>query len=110
MRTGSRQQSQTEVYETQGLRLNVQRREVTLAEQVIELTTTEFELLRTLMARSGRVVPRERLMEEARGEEWAAFDRSVDVHISNLRRKIGDSNRPSQIIRTIRGVGYMIPT
>ena len=68
------------------------------------------EILRTLMARAGRVVPRERLMEEARGEEWAAFDRSIDVHISNLRRKLGDTARPPQIIRTIRGVGYMIPT
>ena len=109
-RSTSSQGSDDEVLELRGVQLNIQRRQVLKGQQCIELTTTEFEILRTLMARAGRVVPRERLMEEARGEEWAAFDRSIDVHISNLRRKLGDSTRPPQIIRTIRGVGYMIPT
>ena len=109
-RSTGTQDSENEMLDVQGVQLNIQRRQVLKDQQCIELTTTEFEILRTLMARAGRVVPRERLMEEARGEEWAAFDRSIDVHISNLRRKLGDAARPPQIIRTIRGVGYMIPT
>ena len=109
-RSTGTQDSENEMLDVQGVQLNIQRRQVLKDQQCIELTTTEFEILRTLMARAGRVVPRERLMEEARGEEWAAFDRSIDVHISNLRRKLGDTARPPQIIRTIRGVGYMIPT
>ena len=45
-------------------------------------------------------------MEMARGEAWAAFDRSVDVHISNLRKKLGEDSKRPQWIKTIRGVGY----
>jgi len=75
----------------------------------VELTTTEFDILRVLVAAAGRVVPRDRLMEQARGEEWAAFDRSVDVHVSHLRRKLGDDPRKPTRIKTIRGVGYLVP-
>ena len=75
----------------------------------VELTTTEFDILRVLMAAAGRVIPRENLMEQARGQEWAAYDRSVDVHISHLRRKLGDTPRQPRLIKTIRGVGYLVP-
>lgn len=92
-----------------GIRLDPERREVRVDDVLVELTTTEFELLRTLMASAGRVIPRERLMELARGEEWAAFERSVDVHISRLRKKLGDDSRNPLRIKTIRGVGYLVP-
>ncbi len=81
------------------------RRIATVNDQPIELTTTEFELLRTLVANAGRVIPRDRLMGMARGEEWAAYDRSVDVHVSHLRKKLGDAS----LIKTVRGVGYTVP-
>ena len=61
------------------------------------------------MDSSDRIIPRERLMELARGQEWAAFDRSVDVHISHLRRKLGDDPKAPRLIKTIRGVGYLVP-
>ena len=100
----------------EGLRLSAgsivvdpDRREVTLGGEAVELTTTEFEILRALVANAGRVIPRERLMELARGEEFAAFDRSVDVHISHLRRKLGDDPRSPRFIKTVRGVGYTVP-
>ena len=85
------------------------RREVTLGGAPIELTTTEFDILRVLVANAGRVVPRERLMELARGDEFAAFERSVDVHVSHLRRKLGDDPKQPALIKTIRAVGYMVP-
>ena len=95
--------------ESGGLRVDPARREVWLDGAVIELTTTEFDLLRVLVAAAGRVVPRERLMELARGEDWAAFERSVDVHVSHLRKKLGDDPKRPRRIKTIRGVGYLVP-
>lgn len=85
------------------------RRAVTLRGEPVELTTTEFEILRTLVANAGRVIPRERLMELARGEDFAAFERAVDVHISHIRRKLGDDPKSPTFVKTIRGVGYSVP-
>ena len=95
--------------EAGGVRLDPARREVWVDNSPVELTTTEFDLLRVLVAAAGRVVPRERLMELARGEDWAAFERSVDVHVSHLRRKLGDDPKHPRRIKTIRGVGYLVP-
>ena len=92
-----------------GIRVDPSRREVHVDGAPVELTTTEFELLRTLVASAGRVIPRERLMELARGPDFAAFERSVDVHISHLRRKLGDDPRQPTRIKTVRGVGYLVP-
>jgi DNA-binding response OmpR family regulator len=84
------------------------RRVATNSGQPLDLTTTEFEILRTLVANAGRVIPRERLMELARGIEWASYERSVDVHISHLRRKLGDDPRTPELIKTVRGIGYIM--
>jgi DNA-binding response OmpR family regulator len=92
-----------------GVRVDPARREATVDGRRLELTTTEFDILRVLVAAAGRVIPRERLMELARGEEWAAYERSVDVHVSHLRKKLGDDPRKPRIIKTIRGVGYLVP-
>lgn len=85
------------------------RRAVELRGESIDLTTTEFEILRVLVGNAGRVIPRERLMELARGQEYAAFDRSVDVHVSHIRRKLGDDSRDPTFLKTVRGVGYTVP-
>lgn len=92
-----------------GIRLDPARREVSVDGAPVTLTTTEFEILRVLLAAAGRVIPRERLMEQARGQEWSAYDRSVDVHISHLRKKLGDNPRKPHRIKTVRGVGYFVP-
>jgi DNA-binding response OmpR family regulator len=99
-----------EAHSAAGIRIDPERRELRVDGRPVELTTTEFEILRVLVASAGRVVPRERLMELARGPDWAAFERSVDVHISHLRRKLGDDPRAPSRIKTVRGVGYMVPT
>lgn len=75
---------------------------------VLSLTTYEFMLLRALAERVGRVLSREQLVDLVRGSAEEAFDRSVDVHISHLRAKLGDDPRSPRIIKTVRGVGYML--
>lgn len=73
----------------------------------IELTTVEFDLLRTLMMSAGHVVSREELSERALGRPFDALDRSVDMHVSKLRRKLGNGPDGDERIKTVRGVGYI---
>jgi DNA-binding response OmpR family regulator len=72
----------------------------------IGLTTAEFDLLGLLVRNRGRVLTRDRIMDEIRGVDWEAFDHSIDVLVSRLRQKLGDDARHSTIIRTVRGSGY----
>jgi two-component system response regulator CpxR len=78
-------------------------REVVAGGKPIELTTFEFDILELLMRNAGRVLSRDALMENFYNRKATPFDRSIDMHISHLRKKIenGDS-----LIKTIRGVGY----
>ena len=77
------------------------------AGETLHLTQAEFRILALLVRNPGVVVPRDDLMSAAAGRDWDPFDRSVDVHISNLRKKLDlDHNLPS-LIRTVRGTGYM---
>ena len=92
-----------------GLRLDSHARTVHVDGRSLSLTGAEFDILRVLIERAGRVVSRDRLMELARGAEFGAFDRAIDMHISNIRKKLGDSPRSPRWIRTIRGVGYHVP-
>ena len=89
--------------------VDADRRVATLDGVALELTTTEFDILRTLVTNAGRVIPRERLMELARGEDYASFERSVDVHVSHIRRKLGDDPKRPRFVKTVRGIGYTIP-
>ncbi|HUB08481.1 MAG TPA: response regulator transcription factor [Myxococcales bacterium] len=91
-----------------GLALDPRTREVTLAGAPVRLTSYEFELLRLLMLEAGRVLSRERILDRLKGEEFESFDRSIDVHISRLRQKLGDSPRAPKLIKTVRGVGYLL--
>ncbi len=77
-------------------------REVFLDERPLQLTSVEFTLLETLVREAGRIISRERLTEIVLGRELRAFDRVIDVHVSNLRRKLGNER-----IKTVRGSGYL---
>ncbi len=88
------------------LELDPGARTASLAGAPLDLTAYEFSLLYALVERAGRVLSREQLMELARGSAEEAFDRSVDVHISRLRQKLGDDSRRPKRIKTVRGVGY----
>ena len=80
---------------------------VTLNGAEIQLTGYEFALLHSLARHAGRVLSRQQLLDLARGAE-DAFDRSIDTHISRLRQKLGDDARRPQLLKTIRGAGYML--
>ena len=83
-------------------------RRVTLRGREVGLTGYEFALLEALARRAGRILSREQLMELARGSAEEAFDRTVDVHVSRLRQKLGDDPKRPQLIKTIRGAGYVL--
>lgn len=78
-----------------------------LDDQPLNLTPVEFALLASLVKAKGRVKTRDALLEEVRDREYEVFDRSVDVHIAALRKKLGDDAANPRFIRTVRGAGYM---
>lgn len=88
------------------LTIDPAKREVYKKKKKIALTSTEFNLLWVLASRPGVVFSRDRLLEEVRNRELELFDRSIDAHISNVRRKIEDSPRHPRYILTVWGTGY----
>ena len=82
----------------------------TLDGRELQLTPYEFALLRVLAERAGRVLNREQLLDLAKGSAEESFDRSIDVHISRLRQKLGDDPKQPRLLKTIRGAGYMFAT
>jgi DNA-binding response OmpR family regulator len=83
-------------------------RSVFLNGQPLTITRQEFDLLLALARSSGRVLSRESLLLEVAERDFEAFDRSIDVHISSLRKKLGDDAKSPRWIETVRGVGYML--
>ncbi|MCA9718653.1 MAG: response regulator transcription factor, partial [Myxococcales bacterium] len=90
-----------------GVEVDVPAREVRVDGARVELTAIEFDILVALLRRAGRVVPREALLAEAGRGDVVVSERTVDVHISKLRRKLGDDPRSPTKIQTVRGVGYV---
>ncbi|MFN7927637.1 MAG: response regulator transcription factor, partial [Blastocatellia bacterium] len=90
------------------LQINVAARKATLGGQSLVLTSLEFDLLCALARAADRVLSREQLLDEVQGREYEVFDRSIDVHISLLRRKLGDDPKSPKFIRTVRSVGYVL--
>ncbi len=90
------------------LRVVPDTRTAVLSDQPISLTPVEFDLLASLARAKGRVRSREALLEECRDRNYDVFDRSIDVHISALRKKLGDDPKQPRFIRTYRGAGYML--
>ncbi|MEI7706191.1 MAG: response regulator transcription factor [Deltaproteobacteria bacterium] len=83
-------------------------RRATADGQELSLTGYEFSLLYALASRAGRVLSREQLIELAGGNAEEAFDRSIDVHVSRLRQKLGDDSRGPRLLKTVRGAGYLL--
>jgi DNA-binding response OmpR family regulator len=90
------------------LRLNPNTRVAVLADQPLILTPVEYDLLYALARAKGRVKTREALLEDVRDRHYDVFDRSIDVHISALRRKLGEDARAPRFIRTVRAAGYIL--
>ncbi len=93
--------------EAGGLMLNKAKQTLLIEDKEVELSSTEYKLLEALMENSNRVMSRDQLMNLARGRDFMAFDRSIDVHISKLRGKLEPDPRSPQRIKTVWGTGYM---
>lgn len=90
------------------LRLNPESHRVLLQDQPLQLTPAEYGLLVALARSPGRVRTREELIEEIADRQWDGLDRAIDMHISTLRRKLGDDPQKPRFIRTVRGYGYQL--
>jgi len=91
-----------------GLELNRAARTVTQDGKKIELTDVEFALLEALMQAPGKVVTREEISENVLGRKFHPFDRSLDMHVSRLRRKLSGKDAAEELVKTIRGTGYQL--
>jgi len=89
-----------------GVTLDVPRMQARLGKRAIDLTSTEFELLATMMRQPGRVFTRGQLLDAIRGDQIESFDRAVDAHVKNLRRKLEPDAKEPRYVLTVYGVGY----
>ena len=89
-----------------GLKMDFHEHTVTVAGRPVGLTPTEFRLLGTLVRQAGHVLSREQLIHQVLGLDFDGFDRTIDVHILNLRRKLGDDPGRPRYIKTVYGSGY----
>ena len=90
------------------LRIIHSARSAFLDDAALTLTPVEYDLLLSLARATGRVKTRDQLLEEIRERDYEVFDRSIDVHISALRKKLGDDAKNPRFIRTFRSAGYML--
>ncbi len=90
------------------LRIDPGSRIVTAAGRTLELSRKEFEVLELLARQAGRVVSRERLLEEVWDTNWFGSTKTLDVHVSSLRRKLGDDPAAPRYLHTVRGVGFRL--
>jgi len=95
-----------EVLEVGPVRVDRGRRTASVEGEEIDLTRKEFELLGLLMSEAGAVISRERLIDEVWDTNWFGSTKTLDVHVSSLRRKLGDDSQNPRFIHTVRGVGF----
>ena len=95
------------IIEHQGILVDCSKRIATHHGQLMELTNAEFNILEMLIKSPGQAFSKEELTEYALGRKYTAYDRSIDVHISNLRNKLGDDHEGEPLVKTVRGFGYM---
>ena len=108
MLTRSLASPENRIIEIGELRIDVDARTAVLAEESLSLTAVEFDLLLSLSRAPGRIKSREQLLLEVAERDFDVFDRSVDVHISSLRRKLKDDAKSPRFIVTVRSAGYMM--
>lgn len=106
--TAGQKQATADGVTVQELCVNESAHKATLRGEPLTLTPLEFDLLMCLARAAGRVLSRDQLLDEISGRDYEVFDRSIDVHISALRRKLGDDPKNPQYIRTVRTAGYML--
>jgi two-component system, OmpR family, response regulator RegX3 len=105
-RAGDRSSAPNEPIELGPVRLERARRTAALDGRQLDLTRREYDLLELLMSEAGSVVTRERLIDEVWDVNWFGSTKTLDVHVSGLRRKLGDDSSAPRFIHTVRGVGF----
>ena len=95
-------------FRTGALEIDFDAREATVDGRRVLLTHYEFELLAVLARAAGRVLSREQLLDALKGQDYETFDRSIDVHVSNLRAKLEPDPKAPRYVKTVRGVGYVL--
>jgi OmpR family response regulator RpaB len=106
LRRGRARQADDKVLRFTGLAVDTERRTVELDGEPLELTTMEYQLLRLFAANPGRTFNRDEILNELRGIDAQLFSRSVDILVSRLRQKLGDTSRQPRFIKTVWGTGY----
>ena len=97
---------QPEVITTGDVTLDLPRRQARVGSRLLDLTAMEFDLLAALVRRPGQVFSRVQLLDLVQGEAFEGYERTIDAHVKNLRRKLGDDPRRPRYIETVRGLGY----
>jgi two-component system response regulator CpxR len=106
-RTRAAEGSPGDILRVGNVELNPATRTVVQDGTNVELTSVEFNLLQVLLQEAGQVVSRERLVDSVLGRKFSPFDRSIDMHVSKVRKKLGDTDGGTDYIKTVRGVGYI---
>lgn len=106
-KSGERSPATPEVLCVGDVELDPATRIVRQSGKPVDLTSVEFNLLEVLLREAGRVVTRERLVNAVLSRKFSPFDRSIDMHVSKVRKKLGDSEGAPEHIKTVRGVGYI---
>jgi len=92
------------------LLIDPERREVRVSGEPVEMTRTEFDILMVLASHPGRVYSRQQLLEAVSADPFEGYERTIDAHVKNIRRKLGDDPRESRYLHTVIGVGYKVET
>ena len=108
LRRVNRTANSSDVMTVGDLVVNPERREVLIDGEPVELTRTEFDILATMTAHPGRVYTRLQLMEASSDDTFEGYERTIDAHIKNVRRKLGEDPRSPRHVRTVFGVGYKV--
>ncbi|MCP4297580.1 MAG: winged helix-turn-helix transcriptional regulator, partial [Proteobacteria bacterium] len=101
------EKKETKLLQFGTLTINTANHEVKLADEIIDLTSAEYELLILFTKNQGSVLSRDEIMDRVRGIEWESFDRSVDVLVSRLRHKLHDDPKHPNYLKTVWGTGYL---
>jgi two-component system alkaline phosphatase synthesis response regulator PhoP len=108
LRRCSRQNTEQNTIRVGDLVIDHERREVHAADKLADLTRSEFDILATMAAHPGRVYTRLQLLEASSGEAFDGYDRTIDAHVKNIRKKLGDDPKNPRYVRTVIGVGYKV--
>ena len=108
MRTAGETPGEPTIMSVAGIELDVGRRQVSQSGETKSLTGAEFAVLKALMEFAGQTVSKEALTKAALGREYMPYDRSIDVHVANLRKKLGQTDSTGSLIKTVRGSGYQL--